>query len=83
VYDLLGVERAYDVKDAVDSLDVRKESVTETRSLRRSSDQTGDVGDVEVGRVLRRGFLHVAQEIIAFIRNRASRLVGFCLLYTF
>ena len=75
--DLLGIERAHDVEDAVDGRDVRQEIVPQSRTLRRTSDQTGDVGDVQVGWILRRGFPHVAQEIVAFIRHRTPRLVGF------
>lgn len=52
VHDALGLERAHDVDDGVDALNVRKERVSEARARARALDEASDVRHVEESGVL-------------------------------
>mmetsp|Transcript_2061 Transcript_2061/g.6674 ORF Transcript_2061/g.6674 Transcript_2061/m.6674 type:complete len:378 (+) Transcript_2061:67-1200(+) len=77
VDDLLGVERADDVEDAVHGLDVAQERVPQARALRGAPDQARDVRHVQVRGVLRGRFPRLTQVVVPLVRHRAPRLVRF------
>ena len=74
---LLAVKRAHHVEDSIHRLDVGQESVAETGALGGAADETGDVGDVEIGGIHGGGLPDVAEVVVAVVRHRASRLVRF------
>ena len=75
VDDLLRVERADAVVDAVDGLDVGQEGVPEARALGRALDEPRDVRHQELRRHLGRRLVEVAEPLEPLVRHGALRLV--------
>lgn len=61
--------------DSVDGLDVREKSVTETGTLRGTLDQTSNVGDAEVGGVLRWRVPDLCEVVVTRVGD-CRKLVG-------
>jgi hypothetical protein len=52
------------MEHAVNSLDMRQESISKTFSLRSSLDQTSNIGDLEISRVHRRRLPEITQKVL-------------------
>jgi hypothetical protein len=70
------VETPDDLKDGIDSANVRQEGVAKTSTCRGTTGQAGDVIDCEVGRHLRLGVVLLAQPVEALIGDDDASLLG-------
>ena len=74
VNDLCIIEAPHDLKDRVDSADVRQECISQSGTRRGPAGQTGNVVDGQVGGDSRCGLVVFAQPVIALVRNNDARL---------
>jgi len=65
------------VVDSVDGLNVREESVTEPGTLRGALDQTGNVGNTEVGGVRGRWVPEVCEVVVTCVGDCCELVAGF------
>ena len=75
--DNLGIVKAsHNLEDGIDGANVRQERVAETSTGGRTTGQTGDVVDCQVGRNARLGLVLLAEPVISLVRDNDTSFFG-------
>ena len=63
------------MKDTIDGLNVREKGITQTCSFGCTLDQTSNIDEMEIGRILGRRIPDVAKFIVSFVRDGAACVI--------
>jgi hypothetical protein len=76
MYNLGIVESAHNVVQAVHSLDMTQKGISQTGPFRSSTNQTGNISNVQIGWNNTGGFPQFAQPLEALVGDRATTFIG-------